>query len=76
MRLERFAVRNGPDLHVYLSPVADGYGGGAIEIGSLKADRGNQNYVVPGGADVAGAASVVIWCKQFSVLFATAPLSP
>ncbi len=56
--------------------VANGYGDGAIELGQLKADRGNQNYVVPGGVDVAGAASVVIWCKQFSVLFATAPLSP
>lgn len=76
LRLEKFAVRNGPDLHVYLSPVANGYGDGAIELGQLKADRGNQNYVVPGGVDVAGAASVVIWCKQFSVLFATAPLSP
>jgi hypothetical protein len=76
LRLERFAVRNGPDLHVYLSPVANGHDEGAIELGRLKADRGNQNYAVPGGVDVAGAASVVIWCKQFSVLFATAPLSP
>lgn len=76
LRLERFAVRNGPDLHVYLSPVANGHDDGAIELGQLKADRGNQNYAVPGGVDVAGAAGVVIWCKQFSVLFATAPLSP
>ena len=76
LRLEKFAVRNGPDLHVYVSPVSNGYGDGAIELGRLKADRGNQNYTVPAGVDVSGAASVVIWCKQFSVLFATAPLSP
>jgi hypothetical protein len=74
LRLERFAVRNGPDLHVYLSPSPDGYATGAIELGRLKADRGNQNYRVPAGADVASVRSVVIWCKQFSVLFATAPL--
>jgi hypothetical protein len=67
-------VRNGPDLFVYLSPSADGYARGAIELGRLKADRGNQNYEVPAGADVTGAKSVVIWCKQFAHLFATAPL--
>ena len=75
VRLEGFAVRNGPDLYVYLSPVADGYADGVIELGRLKADRGNQNYDVPAGVDVDRVASVVIWCKQFSVLFATAPLS-
>ena len=77
VRLEDFAVRNGPDLYVYLSPKADGYVDGAIELGRLKADTGNQNYAVPAGTlDVPGVtASVVIWCKQFSHLFATAPLA-
>jgi hypothetical protein len=76
VRLEDFAVRNGPDLYVYLSPSARGYADGAIELGRLKADTGNQNYAVPAGAlaDPARAASVVIWCRQFSHLFATAPL--
>jgi electron transfer DM13 len=77
VRLEDFAVRNGPDLYVYLSPSADGYAAGSIELGRLKADTGNQNYVVPAGTldDAGVAASVVIWCKQFSHLFATAPLT-
>jgi hypothetical protein len=75
VRLEDFAVRNGPDLFVYLSPSADGYTDGAVELGSLKADRGNQNYEVPAGTDVAAARSVVIWCRQFSVLFAAAELA-
>ena len=74
VRLEDFAVRNGPDLFVYLSPAPDGYVDGAIELGRLKADRGNQNYDVPGGIDIGEMASVVIWCKQFAVLFATATL--
>ncbi len=74
VRLEQFAVRNGPDLYVYLSPLADGYATDAVELGRLKADQGNQNYRVPEGADVAQAQSVVIWCKQFGVVFATAPL--
>jgi len=75
VRLEDFAVRNGPDLYLYLSPEADGYAGGAIELGKLKADKGNQNYDVPAGVDPAAAASVVVWCRQFSVLFAVAPLA-
>ena len=76
VRLEDFSVRNGPDLYVYLSPNADGYADGAIELGRLKADKGNQNYRVPDGSigDADEIASVVIWCKQFSHLFATAPL--
>ena len=77
VRLENFAVRNGPDLYVYLSSSADGYASDAIELGRLKADTGNQNYAVPAGAldGPAAAASVVIWCKQFSHLFATATLA-
>ncbi|HEV8281009.1 MAG TPA: DM13 domain-containing protein [Candidatus Limnocylindrales bacterium] len=75
VRLENFEVRNGPDLYVYLSSSADGYAAGAIELGRLKADRGNQNYAVKAGTNVSAVRSVVIWCKQFGVLFATAPLS-
>jgi hypothetical protein len=77
VRLEDFAVRNGPDLYVYLSPDANAYAPDAIELGRLKADTGNQNYPVPAGAlaDPSDAASIVIWCKQFSHLFATAPLA-
>jgi hypothetical protein len=74
VRLEDFAVRNGPDLYLYLSPSAEGYARGAVELGRLKADRGDQNYRVPAGTDVTRAASVVVWCRQFSVLFATATL--
>jgi hypothetical protein len=74
VRLEDFEVRNGPDLYVYLSPERDGYAEGAIELGRLKADKGNQNYAVPAGVDPADVGSVVIWCKQFSVLFAWARL--
>jgi hypothetical protein len=75
VRLEDFAVRNGPDLFVYLSPDAAGYVEGAVELGRLKADQGNQNYQVPAGTDVSRGASVVIWCKQFAVVFAIAALT-
>jgi hypothetical protein len=75
VRLEDFVVRNGPDLYVVLSPDPDGYAEGGVELGRLKADQGNQNYDVPSGTDLSSVESVVIWCKQFAVLFATADLS-
>ncbi|MEW6226147.1 MAG: DM13 domain-containing protein, partial [Chloroflexota bacterium] len=74
VRFDDFAVRNGPDLYVYLSPDPDGYTGGAIEVARLRADRGSYNTPVPPGTDVSGVRSVLIWCKQFSHLFAVATL--
>lgn len=75
LRLEDFAVRNGPDLFVYLSPSKSRYTKNAIELGRLKADRGSFNYRIPAGTDLSRVMSAVIWCKQFSFQFAVAPLS-
>lgn len=74
LRLEDFAVRNGPDLFVYLSPDPSGYVAEAIELGALKASDGTFSYDIPPGVAVDTFRSVVIWCKAFGVLFATAPL--
>jgi hypothetical protein len=74
LRFEDFSVRNGPDLYVYLSPDAAGYADGAIELGQLRATDGSFNTTIPDGTDVTSAHSVVIWCKQFAVQFAVAPL--
>jgi hypothetical protein len=74
LRFEDFSVRNGPDLFVYLSPSADGYANGAIELGRLKATDGSFNYAIPSGTDVHQLRSAVIWCKAFSVQFAHAEL--
>ncbi|OGO54873.1 MAG: hypothetical protein A2Z32_14345 [Chloroflexi bacterium RBG_16_69_14] len=74
LRLDAFSVRNGPDLYVYLSPVADDYADGALELGVLKATDGAFGYELPAGANPNDYASAIIWCKQFSHLFAVAPL--
>jgi hypothetical protein len=76
LRFEEFSVRNGPDLYVYLSTSAEGYGDGSLELGTLKATDGAFNYELPPGTDVTRFESAVVWCKQFGVLFATAPFSP
>ncbi len=80
LRLEEFKVTNGPDLYVYLSghaaPRNSGqlHEGGALEIGRLKGNIGNQNYALPADVDLSKFKSVVIYCKQFSVVFSTAEL--
>jgi hypothetical protein len=73
LRLEDFSVRNGPDLFVYLSPAADGWTEDALELGRLKATDGSFGYDLPEGTDPSTFQSAIIWCKQFSHLFATAP---
>ena len=72
LRLDDFSVRNGPDLFVYLSPDSGDYADGALELGRLKATDGAFGYDLPEGTDPADFASAIIWCKQFSHLFATA----
>lgn len=75
LRLEDFSVRNGPDLFVYLSPDPDGYADDALELGTLKATDGSFGYDLPEGVDPTRFRSAIIWCKQFSQLFATAPFA-
>ena len=74
VRFEGFSVRNGPNLHVYLSPGPKGYVDGAVDLGPLKATDGSFNMPVPAGSEVERLRSVVIWCKQFAVQFGVARL--
>jgi hypothetical protein len=76
LRFEDFSVRNGPDLYVYLSPDPGGYDAGAVNLGRLKATDGAFNYDVPPEVDISRVRSAVVWCRQFSTLFATATLAP
>jgi electron transfer DM13 len=73
LRLENFKSTNGPDLHVYLA--TDEKASDYVILGKLKANIGNQNYEIPDGVDLAKYHEVLIWCKQFSVLFGSAELA-
>lgn len=81
LRFEEFKVTNGPDLYVYLSghPAprnrAQLHEGAAFEVAVLKGNVGNQNYALPADLDLAKFKSAVIYCKRFSVIFATAELT-
>lgn len=52
-----------------------GLGDGAVELGKLKGNLGNQNYTVPAGTDLSQFRSAVLWCQRFSVAFGAADLS-
>ena len=73
LRLEDFSSTNGPDLYVYLT--SDASASDYVSLGRLKANSGNQNYDIPEGTDLAKYDTVLIWCKQFSVLFGSAELA-
>jgi len=53
--------------------VPDGGADGAVDVGALKGNRGDQQYRLPTGARLAGR-SVVIWCRAFSAPFGSAVL--
>ncbi len=63
-----FATSAGPDLRVRLER-----GGDALDLGALKGNRGDQQYELPARAAI-GGATVVIWCRAFSVPFGSASL--
>jgi Electron transfer DM13 len=46
---------------------------GSIDLGGLKGNRGDQQYVIPANADTAGR-TVVIWCRACSAPFGSAIL--
>ena len=47
---------------------------GWIDLGKLKGNIGNQNYVIPDDVDIGIHNSVTIWCKPFDVIFSVAVL--
>jgi hypothetical protein len=73
VRLENLDLQNGPDLVVYLVPrPGQTELDGAVSLGDLKGNKGNQNYPVPADVDPTQFGGVLVWCRAFSVEFAGA----
>ena len=72
LRLENFKATNGPDLYVYLS--TDKTNADIVNLGRLKGNIGNQNYLIPAGTDITKYNTALIWCRAFSVIFGSAQL--
>lgn len=68
---ENFKTDGGPDLRIYLSE--DKAASKAVEI-SNKVNLGNYFVELPTVADHTTQKFVLIWCKQYSVLFGNAEL--
>ncbi len=82
LRFEEFETSNGPDLLVYLSSKTPsgtddwhGYDQDFVDLGPLKGNVGDQNYEIPGDADLDRYSTAVVWCRRFEVGFAAATLT-
>ena len=82
IRLTEFETSNGPDLQLYMVAAPDAKdsdtvkNAGFVTLGPLKGNKGDQNYELPAGVDLAKYQSVTVWCRRFGVNFATAALAP
>jgi electron transfer DM13 len=80
LRLENLDIFNGPALYVYAVAAEDAKDNETVEeadvlnLGPLKGNKGNQTYELPAAFNPEKYRSISIWCKRFSVNFATAPL--
>lgn len=70
LRFENFEIINGPDVRVYLAKDIENTE--SIEVGPLKGTHGNFNYLVPSTVNLEDYSKVLVWCDDFSVLFAHA----
>lgn len=80
LRLTQFETSNGPDVHVYLTAAEIDKGSDAIkaagfvDLGSMKGNKGDQNYEIPADIDLNKYKNVTIWCARFGVNFGQAAL--
>ena len=81
LRFTNFSTSNGPDVHVYMVATDDANDAatvlhaGFIDLGPIKGNVGDQNYVLGSDVDLSKYRAVSVWCKRFSVNFGTAPLT-
>lgn len=74
LTLTDFFVDPGPAVFVYLTTDETTTSGDIVNLGSLKGNRGNQQYEIPAGTDLGRYDTVLLWCDAFSVRMSAAPL--
>jgi hypothetical protein len=77
LRLEDFSTSNGPDLRVRLvtsvpANIRQDATENHIELGPLKGNVGNQNYVIPDDVDLSNFEAALIYCFPFRINFTVA----
>jgi hypothetical protein len=82
LRFTGFSTSNGPDVHVYMVAADDAKDSasvvraGFIDLGTIKGNMGDQNYILGPDVDLSKYRAVSVWCKRFSVNFGAARLMP
>ena len=78
LTLTEFETDPGPDLYVYVTPgrTSGEDVAGSTRLARLKGNVGTQQYELPPDLDLTAGATVVIWCRAFSVSFGAAQLAP
>ena len=79
LRFEGFSSARGGDVRVYLSRdpqprSALELGADFLNLGRLKGNLGNQNYILPENHDLSIYRSAVVYCKQFETVITSARL--
>jgi len=78
LRLTNFSTSNGPKVHVILADHTitgdDVEDAKSVDLGDLKGNTGNQNYVIPASVSLDDVKSVAIYCERFHVNFGAASL--
>ena len=80
LRMEQFSIVRGPGLHVYLTArpgvrQADIVLEDFIDLGELRAQSGELNYLIPADIDLSGYRGVVVFTPFFNDIYATAPIT-
>jgi hypothetical protein len=81
LRFTNFKTTNGPDVHIYMVAAEDARDNESvqhaafIDLGLIKGNIGDQNYILGSDVDVAKYRTVSVWCKRFSKNFGAAPLT-
>jgi len=73
LRFEDFETVNGPNLHIYLA--SDETAENFVDLGPIKATKGNVNYEIPDDVDLEKYNTVLVYCVPFKVVFSLAELS-
>jgi hypothetical protein len=82
LRFTNFTTSNGPNVHVYLVAADEPKDSetvqraGFIDLGPIKGNIGDQNYVLGSDVDFSKYRAVSIWCQRFRVNFGAASLTP
>ena len=82
LRLTHFSTSNGPNVHVLLIAAEDAKDDensltekvDRIDLGPLKGNDGDQNYVLPAGIDLTTYKAVAFFCERFNANFGRLPL--